>query len=422
MSNAENTEIIPFKTLLLYVFLPFAGGHYISFIFRSVNAVLAPYLTASMPMTATELGLLSSAYFLSFSIAQLPVGLALDRWGPRRVQLILLNIAAIGSILFAVGTSFMSLFIARVLIGFGLAACFMSSIKAVSYWVQKNKLPTIHSNLIAVGGVGAMSATLPVVWMLEFMTWRTLFVILAVITISVGFLIFLLAPKEPKQHQVARINLRSLIEVYRNKEFQKTIFLLLAPHTVAFGIQGLWMGQWLHDSGGLSNDAVARLLFIGMGAIIIGSLSVGFITQWAGKFGVKPIDVAGIGVTFFVLVQVLAAAHIVTLIPYISVAFTLIGTIAGLQYTIVAQSVPSAMTGRASTCLNLLILFGAFIVQTGFGLIVGQWQPDAGHAYPTIAYQTAFGTAILIQLPGVLYWWFKISKKIRLKIKQAHPA
>lgn len=405
MQTAPTVTKFSLATMFGTVFLPFAFGHYVSFIFRSINAVLAPYLVADMQMSAAQLGLLSSAYFFSFSLAQLPVGLALDRYGPRHVQLALLGVAAAGSLLFAQGHSFGTLFIARILIGLGLSACFMASIKALSYWTALHKLPSIHGYLLAVGGIGAMSGTLPVSWALGAVHWRTIFVFLAVAILAVALVIFTMVPKDPAEHRVAQWpTLTSLLDVYRDAAFRRTITLLLPSHTVAFGLQGLWIGQWLHDAGGLSNDDTARLLFIGMGAIVVGSLSVGRITEWAGRFGIAPIDVGGTGVALFVAIQGLAMLNIVPLLPALSVAFTLAGTIAGLEYTIIAQSVPPALTGRAATCLNLLILFGAFVVQTGFGFIVGAWTPDAAHRYPPIAYQVGFAAAIALQLPGLLRW------------------
>ncbi|PQV54841.1 nitrate/nitrite transporter [Paraburkholderia sp. BL21I4N1] len=405
--ESSNTEA-RFSTAALYatVFLPFAFGHYVSFVFRAINAVLAPYLVESLQLSAAQLGLLSSAYFVSFGLAQLPVGLALDRYGPRRVQLVLLGVAALGSLLFAAGNGFGALFIARILTGLGLSACFMGSIKALSYWVDTPKLPSIHGYLLAVGGLGAMSATLPVELALQYLNWRALFVVLAGVTLVPALVIYFVTPHEPLVDRITRWpSLRSLLEVYRDRAFRRTISLLLPAHAVAFGLQGLWMGQWLQDVGGLSERHAATLLFIGMGAIVVGSLSIGNITEWAGRrFGMKPLDVAGIGVGLFITVQVLAVLNIVPLIPVITVAFTLIGTIAGLEYTIVAQSVPPALTGRAATCLNLLIFFGAFVVQSGFGFIVSVWQPDAARHYPVVAFQTAFAAAVALQLPGFVAW------------------
>ena len=78
----------------LRIFLPFAFGYYLSYLLRTVNAVISPVLTAELNLSAAHLGLLSSTYFLSFALAQLPLGIALDRYGPRRVEAALMLPAA----------------------------------------------------------------------------------------------------------------------------------------------------------------------------------------------------------------------------------------------------------------------------------------------------------------------------------------
>jgi len=173
---------------------------------------------------------------------------------------------------------------------------------------------------------------------------------------------------------------------------------------VFFGIQGLWISRWLGDVAGYSEAAVGYLLYLGMAAVIFGAIAVGMLTEWAARRGIAPISVASAGVALFVAVQ---AGFVLDWRPsyqLLSVLFTLVGTVTGIEYTIVAQSLPGALTGRAATCLNLLIFLGAFAVQAGFGLLVGCWRPDLLGHYPPAAYQAAFGALVLLQLPGLL--WF----------------
>ena len=91
--------------LWLRVFLPFAAGYYLSYLLRTVNAVIAPELTRELALSAADLGLLTSAYLLAFAAFQIPLGLLLDRHGPRRVEAGLLLVAAAGTLLFAFGRS-----------------------------------------------------------------------------------------------------------------------------------------------------------------------------------------------------------------------------------------------------------------------------------------------------------------------------
>jgi MFS family permease len=391
--------------IFFFVFVPFALGHYLSSLLRNVNAVLVPNLMAAVSLTQPELGLLTSVFFFAFALVQLPVGMALDRYGPRRVQLLLMTLAAGGMLAFGMGHSFDQLLLARALMGAGLGGCFMSAVKALSMWVAAARLPSVHGYLIAVGGFGAASATVPVKLALRFTDWRGLFIDLAVATMLVGLLIYLVTPSRagtrPRQQQAVPLR-----QVYREPAFRATVSLVLIPHTVFFGIQGLWIGKWLADVGRYSDTEVAYLLYAGMGAIILGAVLVGQVTEWAGRRGVRPLTVAACGIVLFVLVQAAMLLNLSGSFRLLAVLFTLAGTITGLEYAIVAQTVPAAMSGRAATGLNLLIFVGAFVVQAGFGLILACWPPDPQHHYPAIAYQVAFGVLIVLQLPG-LYIFFR---------------
>jgi MFS family permease len=421
MGNQDSSRLSG-VAVFFYVFLPFALGHYLSSLLRNVNAVLASTLVGSLALTPGQLGLLTSAFFFAFALVQLPVGIALDRYGPRKVQLALMLVAAIGALLFARGHSFGQLVLARAIMGLGLGGCFMSAVKAVSTWIAPGKLPSVHGYLIAVGGLGAASATMPVRMALEYTDWRGLFVALAALIAVSGVLIWLFAPRSAPPVGKRPPVLSSILSVYRTPAFRSTISLMLLPHAVFFGIQGLWIGRWLSDVARFPDDAVAYLLYLGMAAVIVGAIAVGMVTEWAGKRGVTPLDVAGAGICLFVLVQAAFVFGYKPSFQLLSVMFTLVGTVTGIEYAIVAQSMPRELTGRAATCLNLLIFVGAFLVQAGFGVVIGLWQPDGGGRYPALAYQVAFGVLVLLQLPGLIGYArrrFSLNQAVEADIEEA---
>jgi predicted MFS family arabinose efflux permease len=390
--------------VFFYVFLPFAFGHYLSLLLRNVNSLLAHDLVGSLSLSPGQLGLLTSVFFLSYALVQLPVGIALDRYGPRKVQLVLMLVAATGTLLFAKGESFAQLVFARALIGLGLGACFMSAVKVISTWIAPGKVPSVQGYLLAVGGLGSASATMPVRMALEHTDWRGLFVALAALTACAGILIWMVSPREAPVRHAKMPTMKSVLDVYREPAFRKTISLILIPHTIFFGIQGLWIGRWLTDVARFPDAAVAYLLYMSMAAVIFGAIAVGIGTERAALRGIKPLDLAGFGVAAFVGVQCMMVVNYAPSYQLLAVLFTLVGTITGMEYAIVAQTVPRELTGRASTCLNLLIFIGAFLVQAGFGLVIGLWQPDAGGRYPAVAYQAAFALLVLLQLPGLVGW------------------
>ena len=109
----------------LRIYFAFAAGYLLSYLYRTVNAVISPDLSRELGLNPSSLGLLTSAYFLAFAAMQLPVGILLDRYGPRRVEPALLAIAACGAALFAASDTIAGLTIARAVIGAGVCACLM---------------------------------------------------------------------------------------------------------------------------------------------------------------------------------------------------------------------------------------------------------------------------------------------------------
>ncbi len=411
--------------VFLLVFLPFALGHFLSALMRTVNATLAPQLVTALALTSGQLGLLTSAFFFAFALVQLPVGIALDRWGPAKVQLPMLIVAAVGALGFSTGHDFDQLLLARALIGVGVGGCFMSAVKAISTWVAPARLPSVQGYLIAVGGLGAASATLPVRLALHYTDWRGVFVALAVAAATTGLLIRMLAPAQRPPEQTTS-TLAAMRDVYRHPAFREAAMLVLVPHTVFFGMQGLWISRWLTDVARYSDEAVGYLLYLSMAAIIFGAIAVGMVTEWAGRHGVPPLRVAAAGVALFILVQTGFVFSWTPSFQTLAVLFTLVGTVTGIEYAIVAQNLPGRLTGRAATCLNLLIFLGAFAVQAGFGMLVGCWRPDARQHYPAEAYQAGFGVLVLLQVPGLAWFvwrrWRRPPGSGRMDLHSGNPA
>ena len=134
--------------LIAIVFLPFAAGYYLSYLFRSINAPISAHLTSDLTLGAADLGLLTSVYFLTFAAAQIPIGVLLDRYGPRRIQSALLLVAAAGAVLFGMAEAFVGLVIARAMIGLGVAAALMAGLKSIVLWFPRERVALINSYMI----------------------------------------------------------------------------------------------------------------------------------------------------------------------------------------------------------------------------------------------------------------------------------
>jgi MFS family permease len=192
------------------VFLPFAAAYALSYLFRSVNAVIAPDLVRQFALTPSQLGLLTSAYFLTFAAFQLPLGLLLDRYGPRRTDAALVMIAACGALVFAAAPNAAALSGGRALFGLGVSGCLMSGMKANVLWFPLARLPAMNGWMFFAGGAGMVLATLPVELVLGAIGWRGLFFALAVLTMLSAAAVLRVVPersehplREPLSAQLA---------------------------------------------------------------------------------------------------------------------------------------------------------------------------------------------------------------------------
>src|SRR5579871_3836104 len=165
--------------LIAFVFLPFAAGYYLSYLFRTINALISGQLTSDLSLDAGDLGLLTSVYFLTFAAAQIPIGVLLDRCGPRRVQSALLLVAAAGAALFGMSQGFLQLIAARAMIGLGVAAALTAGLKAIILWFPKERVALLNGYMIMLGALGAVTATAPAERLIDWTGWRGLFELLA---------------------------------------------------------------------------------------------------------------------------------------------------------------------------------------------------------------------------------------------------
>ena len=220
-----------------------------SYLYRVVNAVIAPDLVADIGVGPAELGLLTAAYFITFAAFQLPLGVLLDRIGPRRVEAALLIFAGLGAFIFARSQTVTGLVIGRAFIGFGVSACLMAAFKAFSMWFSRQQLPAINGFQMAAGGFGALTATAPVEAALNITDWRGVFTVLAGLTIAVALLIFFMVPdREPeggKEDMGAQ--LRGVADVFSSMVFWRIAPWAVMSQATFLSIHGLWSGPWLRD-------------------------------------------------------------------------------------------------------------------------------------------------------------------------------
>lgn len=398
------------KSTLLRLFLPFGLGYFVSYVFRTVNAVIAPDLVADLGLSPADLGLLTSAYFLSFAAFQLPLGILLDRFGPRRVESLLLLFAAAGALLFAQAESLTGLIVGRALIGLGVSACLMAAFKSFTAWLPTEKIPFANGVQMVSGGMGALTSTTPVQAALQVTDWRGVFSLLAGLGLLAAITIFFVVPdkKTVNVDESFRDQLAGLWIVLTSRTFWRIAPWAFAAQSAYLSIQGLWSGPWLRDVGGLGREQVAGMLFWIAVAMIVGYFAFGSLAGRLARYGIHPATVAAGGMGCFIVIQ-LMLVFFPEYFQILWVAFGFFGTACILPYAVLAQQFPQHLTGRCNTCLNLLVFVCAFTAQWMIGAVIGFWPITATGGYQSAGYRTAFLLLAACQLLAA--GWFFVAKR-----------
>jgi len=390
--------------LIVCVLLPFAAGYYLSYLFRSINALIAGDLTAELGLSAADLGLLTSAYFLMFAAVQLPCGVLIDRYGPRLVDSALLLVAAVGSLLFALAEDVWTLMVGRALIGLGVAVGLVAGLKAIVLWFPPERVALANGWYIMLGALGALSATGPAEFLVQGVGWRGLFAILAASTAAVALLIILVVPEKKPVHAAAPSREISFFTIYRDPRFWRIAPLAATGVGTSFSLQGLWAAPWLTDVAGLERSAVVEHLVLMAAVLSASALLLGALAERLRR--------AGIATEMFLagtlVLSMAAQAALLTGAPVPSHLLFAIIAAAGaapvLSFAILARYFPKEVAGRANAALGVLNMGTAFGLQSLAGLIISQWPADGGH-YPAMAHQTAMAAGLGLQLVslGVLF-------------------
>jgi MFS family permease len=394
------------------IFLPFALGYLISYVYRTVNAVVAGDLAQAIGADAAQLGILTSAYFLAFAVFQLPLGILLDRFGPRRVEGVLLMIGAAGALVFSLASDLATLTLGRAVIGLGVSGCLMGAFKQNVLWWPKERLPSVNGMILSFGGIGAFFASTPVEALLRVTDWRGVFRVLAGLTVLAALYMLLAAPEKPRAPGAAMPRLRTqivgLFQVYRSRLFWRVAPLSMTIQATFMAYVGLWAGVWLREVNGLTRPEVAYHLQWIAFAMIAGYLGTGAMAAQLTRLGVPPLSVAGGLVALFILDLL---SLVVPGIDAPLVQWTLFGLLATgsvLPYAILSQSFPPELGGRVNTALNVLTFLCSFTNQAAIGGAIDLFV--RGGLSIAASHRAALG--ILLALVAAAFAWFVVQGRV----------
>lgn len=380
------------------------AAYMVSMFLRGSLAVFVPDLAREFALPPTSLGFLGSIYALTFAAAQIPVGIAIDRYGARRTILASIGVVILGCLVFSVATNLSQLAIARALEGVGCASLFMAAISVYAAWFPRERFSTFTGVQLGVGTLGAIIATAPLAALVGAAGWRASFLVVAawaaLAGLAVGTLVRDRPPGAARPQGAPDTLLGSLdgvLAAARTHSALRMAFLQFAAYPSFATVLILWGGPWLADVYGMDLKARGDALFIMVAA------------QAAGLFLWGPADRVFLSYKRPVVVgcaasvALLAAAAVwpvpIAVLPAFLAAFGLATAFLPVMTAHGRALFPDGLVGRGLTVINVGTMLGLFALQFGAGHIIGAFpgtEVQGRMTYPPEAYRAMFAMLALV--------------------------
>ena len=383
------------------VFLAFAGGYFMSYALRSVNAMISPGLTTEFGLSNAQLGSLSAAYFFAFAALQLPLGIWLDRFGSRRVDASLLLVAAVGCGVFALATGPTMLWIGRALIGAGVAGALMCSLRAFRFWYAAERQQQLAAWMLVAGTLGALITTVPVQLALPLLGWRGVFWVSAALLACASAAIFFLLPHEPMQPpRKGESQWAGYLTVFSTPYFWRFAIPAMLIQSSFIAFQSLWIGPWFRQVLGMGLDESARALFVFNTVLMFAYLALGWAAPRLSRRGWSTLSVVSAGSMLLLAIELAIAFAGGPHAWLLWLGVAVVVTVYTLTQTHVSLVFPERLTGRAFTAFNLIIFAGMFLAQWLFGVAVdalgGSAEGGSGFRNAMVVWVAAQAAAVAL--------------------------
>jgi MFS family permease len=385
-----------------------AAIYLVSQFLRNSVGVIAPDLAREIGLNAAEIGLLSSAFFFAFAAAQIPLGIALDRYGPKRCMLLCAAIAFLGTLVFAVATTPTGLVTARILMGLGSSCYLMAPLALYAKRFPPERFTLLAGIQIGIGTVGTLFVTAPLAWASASIGWRATFLAVAGLVVAGAILVAVVVREdaadrtETGQRETLRESLRGVLEVIRMPSFVPVFLMNFMSYSSYVLIVGLWGGPFLSDVYGYGLTARGDLLMLPAISHIVGVVVWGHAERYFGAY--KPLVLAGALATAAALglLAVLGKPEPRTL----AIWLTVFGFLPAFLPVLIAHGrsfLPPHLVGRGMTLFNIGTMGGTFVVQLASGALIDLFPAQAG-VYPLDAYRLVFAVqAVAIVIASAAY-------------------
>jgi sugar phosphate permease len=389
------------------IFILATSHFFLSQFYRTSNAVIATQLIQDLSLDTEGLGFLSASFFYGFAATQIPIGLLLDKVGPRKLMTTLSLLGILGAFVFSLADSLSMGLIGRILLGIGMACNLMGTFKLLTKWFEPLVFATLSGLVISVGTMGNIVATTPLVLLVEQMGWRQSFQLIAAINLVLTLTFYFVVHDQPGSSSGEPSDRESSIsfkQAFYNLALlmkNRNYWLISVATFVRYGtfaaFQALWAGPFLMEAMGYSAVKTGNLILLMTVGIIMGSPFWGALSDRVFK--------TRKWIIVFCLSALAAIALVLMIIPPDATlavvassffAFGFFSSAGMLMYPHIKDLMPIEMAGAAMTGINFFNMMGPALFLQGLGILMQTLHPEASRG------PAAFGAAFLVCMVSLI--------------------
>lgn len=384
-----------------------AALYTVSMFLRNSVGVIAPDIARDLGLSASDLGFLSSIFFFAFAAVQIPLGMALDRFGPKRCMLVCAAVVIAGAVVFATAPNPSILILGRALFGVGSSCYLMAPLALYARRFPPQRFAMLTAIQLGVGSLGSMFATAPLARLAAAVGWRTSFLVVGAVMLVFAALTAFVVRAHPTDASASRREslgelLAGLAAVTRTPGVWR-LFAMNFTSIASFGlVAGLWGGPYLTHVYGLDLRARGDVLLVMGVAQVIGMLAFGASDRLFGSYKVPVLIGSG---AVAILLGFLAVGGVLPK-PGLVLWFGLFGWFTAFTPVLISHGktlFPSARVGRGITLLNLAAMLGTFTTQIVSGVLMDRFPADSG-VYPIASYRLIFAAQAIAVVVSILFY------------------
>ena len=388
------------------VFCLLAFGYLLVYFHRLCPAVVALDMQADLQTSGALLGFLAAAYFYPYALMQLPSGLLSDSWGPRKTITVFFAIAGASSIFLGMVESMGLAILARTLVGLGVAMLFVPTMKVMTNWFKIEEFARMTGILMAVGGLGAYTASWPLARLSDKIGWRGSFVAIGAVTLLVAVAIWFLVRNTPQDMGLPVVNqpaqdnpgkaktiglVQGMKMVLSSGPFWFLAAWLFFSFSIFFSFGGLWGGPYLMQVYGLNKAEAGNILGMLALAMIVGSPFLSWLSDKVFHSRKKVMVLASI-ITLCLTIPLAFFPDAMSR-PALYLLFFLLGmfnsAVVVVAFTSAKELFPVEIAGTSVGLANLFPFLGGAVAPPILGAIL-EAQGKTATGYSAEAYSKAF--------------------------------